>query len=70
MTKQALAAVRRERTPAKSARQFDVHPDRITELKRQLQERAVDVFSAAGSVSREPPVDVKTVHAKIGVNSA
>jgi transposase len=36
----ALAAVRGESTLAELAQQFDVHPNRITEWKRQLQERA------------------------------
>jgi hypothetical protein len=31
-----------------------------------LQERAADVFGTAGVASNEPPVDVKTLHAKIG----
>jgi transposase len=31
-----------------------------------LQERAADVFGSAGAVSNEPPVDVTTLHAKIG----
>nr|WP_321867682.1 IS3 family transposase [Paraburkholderia tropica] len=64
--KVALAAVKGERTLAELAQQFDVHPNQITEWKRQLQERAADVFGAAGPVSSEPPVDVKTLHAKIG----
>ncbi|PNE73353.1 IS3 family transposase [Burkholderia thailandensis] len=64
--KVALAAVKGERTLAELAQQFDVHPNQITEWKRQLQERAVDVFGAAGTPSNEPPVDVKTLHAKIG----
>ncbi len=38
----------------------------ITEWKRQLQERAADVFGSPGMVSSEPPVDVTTLHAKIG----
>ncbi|PNE76100.1 IS3 family transposase [Burkholderia thailandensis] len=64
--KVALAAVKGERTLAELAQQFDVHPNQITEWKRQLQERAEDVFGAAGTPSNEPPVDVKTLHAKIG----
>ena len=52
----ALAAVKGERTLAGLAQQFDVHPNQITEWKRQLQERAADVFSAGGAPSNEPPV--------------
>jgi len=64
--KVGLAAVKGERTLAELAQQFDVHPNQITEWKRQLQERAADVFGTAGAASSEPPVDVKTLHAKIG----
>lgn len=64
--KVALAAVRGERTLAELAQYFDVHPNQITEWKRQLQEHASDVFSTVGSASSQPPVDVKTLHAKIG----
>lgn len=64
--KVALAAVKGERTLAELAQQFDVHPNQITEWKRQLQERAADVFGAAAPPSNESPVDVKTLHAKIG----
>ncbi|WP_175907825.1 IS3 family transposase [Burkholderia seminalis] len=64
--KVALAAVKGERTLAELAQQFDVHPNQITEWKRPLQERAADVFGAAGAPSSESPVDVKTLHAKIG----
>jgi len=31
----------------KLAEQFDGHPNQITEWKRQIQERAADVFGAA-----------------------
>ncbi|QRR07582.1 transposase [Burkholderia sp. MS455] len=62
----ALATVKGDRTLAELAQQFDVHPNQITEWKRQLQERAADVFSAAGAPSNESPVDLKSLHAKIG----
>jgi transposase-like protein len=64
--KVALAAVRGERTLAELAQQFEVHPNQITEWKRQLQERAADVFGGSTGPSSEPPVDLKTLHAKIG----
>ena len=63
--KVALAAVRGDRTLTELTQQFDVHPNQITEWKRQLQERAADVFGAAGMASTEP-VDLKVLHAKIG----
>jgi len=64
--KVALAAVKGDRTLAELAQQFDVHPNQITEWKRQLQERAADVFGSAGTAASEPPVDLKVLHAKIG----
>ncbi|MBA4142991.1 MAG: hypothetical protein H0X43_08310 [Nitrosospira sp.] len=44
---------------------FEVHPNQIIEWKRQLSERAADVFSRGGAVV-EPPADMKALHAKIG----
>ncbi len=64
--KVALAAVKGEHTLAELAQQFDVHPNQITESKRQLQERAADVFGTAGMPSSEPPVDLKALRAQIG----
>ena len=40
-------------------------PTRSTEWRRQLLERAADVFGGAAAPS-EPPVDLKALHAKIG----
>ena len=41
-----------------------MHPRQITQWKTQLTERSADVFG--GNKSKEPPVDVKTLHARIG----
>src|SRR6187401_3458210 len=63
----ALAAIKGEKTLADLAQHFDVHPNQITQWKSQLQEGAAGVFgSAAGTAASTPPVDVKSLHAKIG----
>jgi transposase len=50
--KVALAAVRGERTLAELAKQFDGHPNQITDWKTQLVERSAAVFEGGGSRSR------------------
>nr|WP_087671244.1 MULTISPECIES: IS3 family transposase [Caballeronia] len=64
--KVALAALKGDKTLAELAQQFDVHPNQITDWKKQLQERVADVFDAGNSAPAAPPVDVKVLHAKIG----
>jgi len=61
--KVTLAAVRGDKTIAEIAQQFEVHPNQVTEWRRQLLERAAEAFGAAPGA---PPVDVKALHAKIG----
>ena len=64
--KVALAALKSDKTLAELAQQFDVHPNQITDWKKQLQERVADVFDAGNATPVEPPIDVKVLHAKIG----
>ncbi|NEX64571.1 IS3 family transposase [Noviherbaspirillum galbum] len=64
--KVALAAIKGDKTLAEIAQQFDVHPNQVTEWKRQLQERAADVFDGATASKSEQEPDLKTLHAKIG----
>nr|WP_143327042.1 IS3 family transposase [Paraburkholderia hospita] len=64
--KVALAALKGDKTLAELAQQFDVHPNQITDWKKQLQERVADVFEVGSAAPSAPPVDVKVLHAKIG----
>ena len=63
--KVALAAIEGNATLAELAQRFDVHPNQITEWRRQLVTNAADAF-AAETERREPSIDVKALHAKIG----
>jgi len=62
--KVALAALAGDKTLAELAHQFEVHPNQITQWKKQLSEQAADIFEYGKKP--DPPVDLKTLHAKIG----
>lgn len=62
--KVALAALAGDKTLAELAQQYEVHPNQITNWKKQLSEHAAAIFDKGSSV--EPSVDLKTLHAKIG----
>ena len=61
----ALEAIRGEKMIAEIAAHHEVHPTQVTDWRRQLLDRAADVFGGAPTPS-EPPVDLKALHAKIG----
>ena len=62
--KVALAAVKGDKTIAELAEQFEVHPNQITDWKRQLQENAASVFGERREKEKEP--DIQGMQAKIG----
>ncbi|WP_306548637.1 hypothetical protein [Desulfobulbus sp.] len=63
-TFKAKVALAGDKTLAELAQQFEVYPNQITDWQRQLCERAADVFGTSGT--SDPPVNVKSMHAKIG----
>lgn len=63
-SKVALAAIKGEQTITELSQKFDVHPNQITQWKNQLLEQASSVFEQGKD--KEPLVDIKTLHAKIG----
>jgi transposase-like protein len=63
--KVAVAALRGDKTLTELAEQYQVHPTQVTEWKRQLLERAADLFEGAGNKTENEP-DLKVLHAKIG----
>jgi transposase len=62
--KVALAALKGDKTIAELAEQFEIHPNQITDWKRQLQENANTVFGERREKEKEP--DIQRMQAKIG----
>ena len=62
--KVALEAIKGEQTIVELAERFQVHSNQITEWKKQLLERAEEVFSKDKKSTEGP--SVKELHAKIG----
>ena len=62
--KVALEAMKGEQTLVELSERYQVHPNQITEWKKQLLEHAPDIFSKNGKAEQGP--DVKDLHAKIG----
>jgi transposase-like protein len=63
--KVALAALKGDRTMSELATQFDLHPNQIKQWKDQLLAGVSDVFDDKPR-SKEPEIDVTSLHAKIG----
>jgi transposase len=62
--KVALEAFKGDQTTVELAQRYQVHPNQITEWKKQLLENAAEIFSRERKAEQLP--SVKDLHAKIG----
>ncbi len=62
--KVALDALKGDQTLVELAERYQVHPNQITEWKKQLLEHAADIFGRDLKIEQGP--NVKDLHAKIG----
>jgi len=61
----ALAALAGDKILAQLSQEFEVHQNQIVDWKKQLSERATEVFGKPTEPT-SPPVDLQALHAKIG----
>lgn len=62
--KVALEAAKGEKTISEIAQRYEIHPNQVGEWKKELLERAGDIFMKDGKPEKGPDVD--GLHAKIG----
>jgi len=62
--KVALEAIRGQQTLSEMSERFQIHPNQITEWKKQMLAGSEDVFAKGRKAGNE--AEVKDLHAKIG----
>lgn len=64
--KVALAALQGEYTMAQLVKKYDLHPNQISDWKKQLLSNASDVFGKSERKAEDAAEAVQELHAKIG----
>jgi transposase len=62
----ALAAIRGEQTTSELAQKYSVHPNMITAWKKELLDRAGEVFEKGGKAKSDGGVDADELFKQIG----
>ena len=62
----ALATLEGDKTLAELAEQFDVHPNQITNWKKQLIGNAENIFGKGGRLAEDSEHKIQELHSKIG----
>jgi len=63
--KVALAALRGDKTISELAQQFELHPNQVTQWKKQLSDAAAEVFSSGTEPATER-AEIQRMQQKIG----
>ena len=64
--KVAVDALRGEQTLAELAKKYDVHPNMITAWKKELMERAGELFEKGGKAKSDSGVNADELYKQIG----
>ena len=62
----ALAILKGDKTLAELAEQFDVHPNQITDWKKQLAGNAENIFGKGARLAENTEHKIQELHSKIG----